>query len=325
MQGVKVGLFGSVKKRFIVQLIGVVLLEKSCKIYVKKVKNSKVIHTAKKTFDLESKENLTKEVIDYLLALQEEHEQSYVALFLNTLGQGAISGCNTGAYEKFGVDKKGVKSVCIDKAFTIYASVIDINWVDKIFKKVGLDFVFSPFLILHMLSKDDVASKEVKLYILNTHNGLTLMIKQDKKLLYGSFFNIAKEQDLLYEEFESSDLGSVDNLEEELFEEFDLDDDDTMHDLEDEIEYDDVELNSQLSAMDFRIIRYLDASLKEFYHSELYESAFIDKVKLYDDAGMNEEVIKHIENELLLDTSAENISILDVVVKVAEEEVMNNA
>lgn len=186
------GLFSSVKKRFIIQLVGVALLENSCKVYVKKIKNSKVIYRAKKSFDIKSKDKLSTEVINYLNTLQEEHEQTYVALFLNTLGQGAIPGCHTGAYEKFGVDKQNVKSICIDNEFTIYASFIDIHWADKIFQKVGLDFVFSPFLILNYFAQKEISDDEVKLYILNTHNGLTIMIKRGKKLLYGSFFNVAK-------------------------------------------------------------------------------------------------------------------------------------
>ena len=322
------GLFNSVKKRFIIQLVGVALLENSCKIYVKKIKNSKVIYRAKKTFDLESKDKLSTSVINYLNSLQEEHEQTYVALFLNTLGQGAIPGCNTGAYEKFGVDKQNVKSICIDNEFTIYASFIDIHWVDKIFQKVGLDFVFSPFLILDHFAQKEIIENEVKLYILNTHNGLTIMIKRGKKLLYGSFFNIAKEEDLLHDDFENADSSTAINLEEEIFEEFDEDDESElkeMQEFDDGTDYDDEGLQSRLSQMDARLVKYLDVSLKEFYHSELYDSAFISKVKIYDDAGMNEEVIRYIEDELLLDTSAENISILDTVLDISEDEVITHA
>jgi len=323
-----VGLFGSVKKRFIMQLVSVALLENSCKVHVKKIKNSKVIHRAKKSFDIQSKDQLSAEVINYLNTLQSEHEQTYIALFLNTLGQGAISGCSTGTYEKFGVDKKNVKSICIDKEFTIYASLIDIQWVDKIFQKVGLDFIFSPFLILNHFVKKETLEEEVKLYILNTHNGLTIMIKQGKKLLYGSFFNVAKEENMLYEDFESTESDSVENMEEELFDVFDMDDDseiEEMQEFDEGAEFDEVELNSTLSLMDARLVKYLDASLKEFYHSDLYESAFISKVKIYDDAGMSTDVIKYIENELLLDTSAENINILEVISEIAEEEVIANA
>lgn len=321
------GLFSSVKKHFIIQFIGVALLENSCKVYVKKIKNSKVIYRAKKSFDIKSKDELSSEVINYLNALQQEHEQTYVALFLNTLGQGAIAGCSTGAYEKFGVDKKNIKSICIDKEFTIYASLIDIQWVDKIFQKVGLDFVFSPFLILNNFIKKEIIEDEVKLYILNTHNGLTIMIKQGKKLLYGSFFNIAKEENLLHDDFENVDTSSDINLEDEIFEEFDEDDSEfeEMQNLDDELEFDDEDLQSRLSQKDARLVKYLDASLKEFYHGDLYDSAFISTVKIYDDAGMNGEVIRHIENELLLDTSAENINILDFVLEISEEEVLDHA
>ena len=325
------GLFSSVRKRFVIQLIAVALEEKRCNIYVKKIKNSKVIHTEKKSFDIESKEQLTPQVINYLNSLQNMHEQTYVALFLNTLGQGAISGCNTGAYEKFGVDKKSVKSICIDNRFTIYASLIDINWVDKIFQNVGLDFIFSPFLILNsFIIKDTntIKKDEVKLYILNTNNGLTIMIKHRAKLLYGSFFNLAKEENLLYEDFESGDSTSVDNLEEELFDEFDIDEESEVEEMQefgDSITFDDEDMQNGLSQKDMRFVKYLDASLKEFYHSDLYESSFISSIKIYDDAGISEDVIKHIKNELFLDINVDKISILEAISEIAEEEVISYA
>jgi hypothetical protein len=326
------GLFSSVKKRFVIQLIAVVLEEKQCKIYVKKIKNLKEIHIERKSFDIDSKEQLTPQIINYLNSLQDMHEQTYVALFLNTLGQGAISGCNTGAYEKFGVDKKSVKSICVDNRFTIYASLIDINWVDKIFKNVGLDFIFSPFLVLNSFIKKDsdtLTKDEIRLYILNTNNGLTIMIKQRAKLLYGSFFNLAKEENLLYEDFESGDSSDVDNLEEELFDEFDIDEDNQevaeMQEFDDSIVFDDEDMQSGLSQKDMRFVKYLDASLKEFYNSDLYESSFISSVKIYDDAGINEDVIRYIEDELFLDISTENINILEAVCEIAEEEVISHA
>jgi len=326
------GLFSSVKKRFVIQLIAVALEEKRCNVYVKKIKNLQLIHTEKKSFDIESKEKLTPEVINYLNSLQDMHEQTYVALFLNTLGQGAISGCNTGAYEKFGVDKKSVKSICIEDSFTIYASLIDINWVDKIFQNVGLDFIFSPFLVLNSFLKKDtdtLKKDEVKLYILNTNNGLTIMIKQRSKLLYGSFFNLAKEENLLYEDFESGDSSSVDNLEEELFDEIDIDEDsdevEEMQEFDDDISFDDEDMQSGLSQKDMRFVKYLDASLKEFYHSDLYESSFINSVKIFDDIGISDDVIRHIEGELFLEISVENINILEEICEIAQEEVINHA
>ncbi len=323
------GLFSSVKRHFLIQLIGIVLEEEKCGVYVKKVRNDKIVYSNIKYFNLESKDSLTKEIVSYLNVLQGEHEQTYVALFLNTLGQGAISGCTKEAYEKFGVDFKSVKGVCIDKKFTIYASIIDINWADKVFEKVGLDFVFSPFLILNSYAKKDISNDEVKLYILNTNNGLTMMIMSGKKFLYGSFFNVAIEQDVLLEDFESTSTDkslSIDD--EEIFDELDLDDegdDSSMMSIDEVVDYEEGILQNTLSEKDARFVRYLDASLKEFYGGDNYESEFVSGVKIYDCAGMSEDIIKHIENELLLDTSAENINLLEAVVQIAKEEVIENA
>ncbi len=322
------GLFNSVKKRLTIQLIGVSLEENGCNIQVERFKKSKMTYSNRKSFSIESKEVLSKEIINYLNILQSEHEQTYVVLFLNTLGQGAIPGCDDDIYKKFGIDKNGVKSVCIDNRFTIYASLIDISWADRVFKKVGLDFIFSPFLILNAYIDKDNDEKEVKLYILNTNNGLTIMVKNARKLLYASFFNVAKEQDLLLEDFENIETQSSVDLEEELFDEFDLDSSevsDDMQELNDEIDYESNSEYSRLSGKDLRFVKYLDAALKEFYDNDLYDSQFITKVKIYDDAGMHKDVVKHIENDLLLDTSAENINLLNMVIKVAKEEVLSYA
>ncbi len=322
------GLFSSVKKHFLIQLIGIVLEEDKCGIYVKKIRNEKITYSNIKYFNIESKDDLSKEIVSYLNVLQDEHEQTYVALFLNTLGQGAICGCGKEAFDKFGVDSKSVKGVCIDKDFTIYASVIDINWADKVFKKVGLDFIFSPFLILNSYVKKDISSDEVKLYILNTSNGLTMMIMAGKKFLYGSFFNLAIEEDVLLEDFESSSSEALDVDNEEIFEELDLDDVDddvSMMNIDEVVDYEEDILQNTLSEKDRRFVKYLDASLKEFYSSENYDSEFVSSVKIYDCAGMNEDVIKHIENELFLDISAENINLLEAIVEISKKEVLLNA
>jgi hypothetical protein len=320
------GLLSSVKKHLTIQLVGVLLLEDRCDVYVTKVKKSSIIDSEKKSFDIESKENLSKELVTYLNNLQEEYEQTYIALFLNTLGQGAISGCNSEAYEKFDIDKKNVKSVCIDNQYTFYASLIDIKWVNKIFYKVGLDFIFSPFLVLKkLMNKEMIAEDDVVLNILYTNNGLTMMIMKGDKFLYGSFFNLAKDEDLLYDEFDSSSE-SMEELDSDFLEEFDLDEsNDDINQIQDFTDMDDLTSEGQLSQKDLRFMKYLDASLKEFYHSEKYESSFVSFVKIYDASGINEYVIKHIENELLVDTSLVSVDILKVLVEIAEEEVLTNA
>ncbi len=322
--GVKMSLFSSVKKRLTRQFIAVIVEENRCKIKQKIIKNQEVLYLEEHNFDIPSKENLGSEVTNFLIELQEEYDNTYISLFLNTLGQGVIPVCDENLLERYHIDRHSVKSICVENRFLMYATLIDIKWADKLFKNIGLDFVFSPFLVLdHFIQKEEKIKEQVILYILNTNNALTLMIVKDEKLLYGSFFNVAKEENLLY-----TDYTKEENLEEEVFEELDLEEDDlAIDDIGNITENSNFVTNvmkeqARLTAKDERIIKYLSAALKEFYSNDLYESDFINYAKIYDGAGMHEGIMRYIENELLLDTNAINISVRDAVIELSVKEVL---
>ena len=324
--GEKMSLFSSVKKRKTQQFISVIVHEADCKIKQKIVKNKAILHVEEYNYEIPSKEDLGPKVNQFLINLQEEYDNTYIALFLNTLGQGVISSCDENELEKYHIDKSRVKSICVDNRFLMYATKADIKWADKAFKNIGLDFVFSPFLVLdYYIEKENVVDELVTLHILNTSNALTIMINRGKKLLYGSFFNVAKEENLLYTDYDDT----ADNEDETLLDELDLE--------EDELEIDEISAISdnsnfvnnvlkertRLSEQDERVIKYLSTALKEFYANELYDSDFITNAKIYDGAGMDEGVMNYIENELLLDTNAINISVRDAILELSQQEAMS--
>ncbi len=317
-------LFSSVSKRITRQYIAIIVEEHRCRIRQKIVKNTKVLYVEEHSFDIPSKDDLGPEVVAFLNTLQEEYDNTYIALFLNTLGQGIIPVCDENLLEKFHIDKKSIKTICVENRFMMYATQIDIKWADKLFENIGLDFVFSPFLILdYFIQKEDVVAGLVTLNILNTGNAITIMISKDGRLLYGSFFNVAKDENLLYTDYSE---------EEESFDEIDLDDDedvemDEIGNISDNSNFVSNVLREQaaLGAQDERTIKYLSAALREFYSNDLYESEFINQAKIYDGAGIHEGVMAYIENELLLDTSAVNISVRDAIVALSEKEVLSNA
>jgi hypothetical protein len=324
--GVKMSLFNSLKKRLTNQFLAVIVYEDRCNIKQKVVKNSKLLHKEEFNFDIPSKDNLGGKVINFINSLQDDYDNTYIALFLNTLGQGIIPNCDENALEKFNVDHKNVKSICKENRFLMYATLIDIKWADKVFDKSGLDFVFSPFLVLDYfmkkaMKKESYSKEEVVLYMLNTNNALTLMIQKGDKFLYGAFFNIAKGEDLLYTNYDD-----VEDSEDQI-EELNLDDisDLEMDDILDVSNQSNFVTNilqsgENISEEDERIIKYLSSSLKEFYSNELYHSEFITAAKIYDDVGLNESILKYIESELLLDTVAENISVNDVILDLSMQE-----
>lgn len=317
-------LFSSVSKRITRQYIAVIIEESTCKIKQKVIKNRDILHVEEFNFDIPSKEELGSKVKIFLNDLQEDYDNTYISLFLNTLGQGVIPVCDESLLEKYHIDRKSIKTICVENRFMMYATHIDIKWADKVLADIGLDFVFSPFLILdYFIQKEEAIKDQVTLNILNTGNALTIMIHKDSRLLYGSFFNVAKDENLLYTDYSEGE----EELEESM-DELDLEDDeleiDEISNISDNSNFVNNVLKEQasLGAQDERVIKYLSAALREFYSDELYESEFIHNAKIYDGAGIHEGVMTYIENELLLDTSAVNISVRNAIINLSEKEVL---
>ncbi len=315
--------FRSFKKRLTNQFIAVVIEEKFCKIKQKIIKNGEVDLIEETFFEIKSKDELSGEVVAFLNELQENYKHTYIALFLNTPAQGVIPGCDESKLEEFNIDKNSIKTVCVNNKYLAYASNIDIKWLDKTFSKVGIDFIFSPFLVLDFYRKDENSDKP-KMYILNTTNTFTLMVIKDNNLLFGSFFNIEKEENLLYTDYE-------DESKEEEFEELEeleidekLDDevvDEVLEDIPDDNKEKLVDNSVHFFAKDERYIKYLNAAIKEFYSNELYDSDFIEDVKIYDDNSMSQDIIDYMENQLLLNVSLEKVNIKNAVIELAAKEV----
>ena len=325
------GILQTIRKRLTTQYIGVMVYEDICVVNVQKVKHEKIIFEEEKSFTLATKEKFTKEVIKYLQARQEEVEQTYVALFLNTHGQGVVPSCDQSIYDKFHIDYDNIKSVCIDGKYAIYASNIDIKWAEKLFADVGLDFIFSPFLILESLRKHALRKPEgVVLYMLVGINSITVMIFKEERLLYGTFINIAREEDLLTSEFADDFMDEGDD---DILDEIDLDmeleESEEISELLEEAGSDKKSLTQQeddtiklkLFGQDLRLVKYFDASLREFYDNKRYESDFVTYVKIYDGADLNPEIVRYLKEQLLVDIEVQKTEIDKELMKLLKQEV----
>jgi len=327
------GLLKTIKKRLTNQFIGVLVYETTCILKIRRVKNGKILSDEEKEFVLQTKEALTKEVTSYLLALQEEIEQTYVSLFLNSHGQGVVPECSKAAYEKFHIEYDNVKEICVDNRYSVYASNIDIKWAEKLFTDIGLDFIFSPFLMLDNLRKKESRKREgIVLYMLAGNNSITIMIFEKNELLYGTFINIAKEEDLL-----ASDFGEEEDSEDELLDEIDLDLEleesdeiseileEVNEDLQTSIQEEDDSIKLKLFGQDLRLVKYFDASLREFYENDLYRSDFVTYVKIYDGAQLNPDIVSYLKEQLLVDIDVRPVDIADELIALTVQEVENIA
>lgn len=177
------------QKKFPNLFVAIVLNETECELRCKVLKDGAIVKTFTKTFVITPPlEALDKSLETYLMNLQDEYRFVYIAFLLGTLGQGAISGTANSAFSKNSIDVKNVHSVSLFNQWSAYASYIEIKWAKNLFAEVGLDFIYSPFIVL----SDFVVSQKLKTkptcYILNCQDFFILAVFEGKQLHFGAFF-----------------------------------------------------------------------------------------------------------------------------------------
>ncbi|MBV5277863.1 MAG: hypothetical protein J0647_02280 [Campylobacteraceae bacterium] len=343
----------AIQKKFQNIFVAVVLTENECNIRCKVVKNGEVVKTFNKVFTIEfSSEILDKNVENYLISLQEEYQFVYIAFLLNSMGQGAISGFSKEFFTKNSVDIQNVTHVTISNLWSTYASFIEIKWAKNLFSEVGLDLIYSPFILLN----DFVISQKLKnkptLYILNSQDFFILAVFDNKKLHFGAFFktqsdtsfshssevndweseqkeeNIATLGELSEmgqeedndEMSELSELGDIDDLQSvDSFSDFD--DTKTIGRFKGLDEVRDEDTNLELYGRDLLVYKYLKSSLEEYYHNPIYLSEFIEEIIIFDGYEVSSELIHQLEDELMMDVEIHKVDLVDRMCDIAIKEV----
>jgi len=333
--------------------ISIVQQGKEWIVYSKIMKNGVLKEKLSKNFEIKENDKIPIKMQEYLDSLQLQYNFAYLALLLESMGQGAINGTTAVDFEKNSVDMKSVTHIDIDKKWSIYASFIDINWAKKLFSKTGIDFIYSPFIVQYALIKKEKLKEKPVLYILNQEDSVVITVFENKNLLFGAYFktttddSISTESDEDWENVEEEegieniteldnmtedDMSGVDDLE-DLNELDDMTSSDEVTSFEDVSEQehdlghfdtgeDEQSSDLELYGRDILIYKYLTSSIKEFYSNTLYKTVFIDTIVIYDGYEVSSELIGMIEDELLMDIEMNKINISEIVCNIAREEAL---
>ncbi len=344
--------FSSIIQKYFTNLfISIIEEEGSYRLFCKVLKNNKTLEKFDKTFEIvPSDEKLDSSIEDYLISLQEKYNTVYTALLLNSMGQGAIQGTHDKDFQRFSVHSNSVKAVKF-KSWSSYVSYIDLNWIQKIYENVGLDFVYSPFVILYNLLLDYKLKHNFTLYILNQEASFTIGIFKGDTLCFGAFYKVNNSVKLSSgididdweDEEEESDVGGMvelDNLDtggllnlDDLSELGTLDnesEDEGFSELKDEEEIDNLpELETEESGIedlelygrDLDIFKFLKKALEEYYKNEVYESDFIENAIIFDGYDLSQEMVQSIEDDLMLNLEIHKIDIAGTVCDLSIKEV----
>lgn len=322
---------------FATVLIGVNYDTNSCIIKVIKKRGGQIVEEIDKEFKILNGEP-SSEVMKYIKKLKARYAFSYLATLSKVTDQTLVPGVKKNQFANFGVNEKEYKLVKLPSAFAFMLKE-DIVHYQQIFKKaMGLDFLFSPFVLLFFKSKTFVSDKP-KLFVLQEKETLVALIATRKAILYGAFLSMSaatsitniKEPlptslstDSHLVATTSSTAQGIDDLNTELsglddeladYDSFSFDNigsevtDDISGESTEESESNNMDSLHDLGRST-SIINLLQATLKDFYQNSLYESDFIEEIVLFDCYGISHQAIDNIRSNLMIDFSHVGLDLL---------------
>ena len=303
------------------------------------VKNGKIITNEDKRFPMDEDKKLSSDIKEFLTSLQNNYKFVYISYLLDSIGQNCVPTCDEKEFIKYNIDKEKIIQVCIENRWTAYSLKSDIEWIKSVFEVSGIDFIYSPFVILNDFIKNKKQKIKSNLFLLYTENFITLMIFDKDDLVFSAFFKIPyKEFDFSQdddepkpEESESIIEGiELDNIESE-DEEFDgfvditkLDDDTGVEEEILESAKEDVATSTlddlELYGREVVIFKFISSAIEEYYKNDMYESEFLEEIIIYNDSNISNDIITMIENDLFLDVEIHSIDIKEEMINMSIKE-----
>jgi hypothetical protein len=292
-------------------------------------------------------------IYEYIISFVNRSPINYITILDPSLSQGAFPTCSSADMAQF-CDLGANEHICVGKNWGYYTSKLDLLQLQGRYKKIGLDFVFSPFYMLQNFFKDKIEG-ELALYILVTEDYMALCVFENSNLKFASLQDMQKETDenddlimdvgdddeLLLADLEdesSVDLDDIDIEDDDddidgLDDIDDLDDFDSFDDMDDftmdgsdddtfsstEKPLDDV-IGQSTFGEDYHRFSLIQSAVNTFYKDSKYDGQFIQSVFVADGIGLNNEFKRFLEEEMFLNVFIRRLDIGQELCELAKVE-----
>lgn len=312
-------------------------------------KQKKSLYTQSKVFEGETSE---RDMRLYLNKYFEESPLHYVALLNPKPQQGAVSGCADHKIDEV-EELNGTKTLCRNNKWLLYASLRELDALQSEYKKIGLDFIFSPFSVLEHFFADKIQGG-FAMYALAQKDSFSVAIFENGRLDYAHHYPLHARDVSKTEEDESSvgdfsvgiseiaeseknisldDIESLDDLDilDELDDLSDIEDLDAIEEIaefsEDEPTIEEMrqsafhpeEAKNQMDRFnnDYHRFELIQRTLTHFYGTEQCQNRFVETVYIADAYGSGSDLKRYLEEELFLNVLIRNIDLSDEVIALA--------
>ena len=326
-------------------LVNIVIGNEKATVYIEMLNKKGVVNSYEEIFNTRY---LSNEMYEYISQYTKESPYYYISILDNSSSQGAIPTCskqNIPIYH----DISASEHKCFNEKWTYYTAKSDVYEIEKVYAKIGVDFIFSPFLVLANFFQDKIDAK-LAMYILIEDTHLSLSVFENSELLYAQHLSMEMEiesEELIIEDHDiedveidlddnSIDLDDIDAIDdiEELDDFGDIADLEEIDEIEEFSEAKDIEeqlLESGDEAEfpiqdsdgfneDYQRFSLIQSSIKTFYKNDKYKSEFIESVYIADSVGISGDLKKYLEEEMFLNVYVRHVSIAVEVCEITKME-----
>jgi len=268
---------------------------------------------------------LNDKMYDFISEYIKESPYFYISILDTSIVQGALPTCEKNKLEDY-YDLSMSKYKCFDEKWIFYTAKNDIYQIEREYEEIGVDMIFSPFVILANFFKDKI-DNNLAMYVLVQDGFISVAIFENAQLIYAQHLDMLagdESEDILLEDDMDDDIdldldGGID-LEDIDVEEGDIDSIDEFGDIEDLDSLEDIdefsdnkdveeelqEINTSLPEdedneafnEDYQRFSMLQLAISRFYTDNKYESKFIENVYIADCVGVTNDLKKYLEEEM---------------------------
>ena len=314
--------------------VNIVVRSTSTDVYIELCSKNDVVDNVENSFDTTK---MSEEMLEFITSYTRETPFHYISVLDMSPSQGALPTCSKNRLSYY-YDVSASEYKCHNQKWTYYTSKSDLYDIERRYKDIGVDFVFSPFSLLSNFFKDKIDSN-LAMYILIQDEFVTLSVFDNSELLFAEHLNMEnshENDDLLMDDSsqeldleEGIDLEDVDVMDSgDSFDDFsDIEDLDSLEeidefsenkDVEEEFYHEEeklVEENEDGFNEDYQRFSLIQSSINHFYKDKKYESQFIENVYIADGVGISIELKRYREEEMFLSVYVRH---LELGVEVAE-------
>ncbi len=320
--------------------VNIVVKNSTTDVYVELCSSAGVVDNVEDSFNTTK---MSEEMLDFISSFTRESPFSYVSFLDMSNSQGAIPTCSKNRLAYYH-DMSASEYKCHNKKWTYYTSKSDLYEIERKYKEIGVDLVFSPFSIIANFFKDKVDSS-LAMYILIQEGFVSLAVFDNSELLFAQHLdmeNIIENEDLLIDDSEDElelddgiDLEDIDvmDVDDSLDDFGDIEDLDSLEEIDEFSDNKDVEeefYHEEEEALedgdedgfneDYQRFSLIQSSINHFYKDDKYESQFIENVYIADGVGVSTDLKRYLEEEMFLSVYVRHIELGVVISDLAREE-----